>query len=223
MLPRLVVFDMAGTTVQDNGEVPTAFGVALARHAIGVSRDQLVAVRGSSKRQAVFDLVPEGPLRAEIADAAYASFRAELARTYERGGARPADGAVEIIEALRSRGTRVALTTGFDRDIAALLLSTLGWDSGTVDAIVCGDEVRNGRPAPDLIFRAMDLTGIGDADDVANVGDTTVDLQAGRNAGVRWNIGVTSGAHGRERLERAPHTHLISSLPELARIWALHA
>jgi len=32
---------------------------------------------------------------------------------------------------------------------------------------------------------------------------------------VRLNIGVLSGAHGRELLEAEPHTHLIVSVAEL--------
>jgi len=56
---------------------------------------------------------------------------------------------------------------------------------------------------------------------VANVGDTVLDLQAGQNAGVRSNIGVLSGAHSREQLERepAPH-HLLLSVAELPALWA---
>jgi phosphoglycolate phosphatase-like HAD superfamily hydrolase len=81
--------------------------------------------------------------------------------------------------------------------------------------VVCGDDVARGRPAPDLIVRAMAATGTADASVVANVGDTTMDLEAGHAAGVRWNVGVTSGAHDRARLERAPHTHLIASVADL--------
>jgi hypothetical protein len=39
-----------------------------------------------------------------------------------------------------------------------------------------------------------------------NVGDTVLDLQAGQNAGVPYNIGVLSEAHAREQLEREPDT-----------------
>jgi len=55
---------------------------------------------------------------------------------------------------------------------------------------------------------------------VACVGDTTLDLLAGHNAGVRWNIGVLSGAHGRPALEGAPHTHLLPSVADLLGLWA---
>lgn len=65
----------------------------------------------------------------------------------------------------------------------------------------------------------MEVTGTLDARQVANVGDTVLDLQTGHRAGVRWNIGVLSGAHGRERLEQALHTHILPSVAELATLW----
>ena len=61
-----------------------------------------------------------------------------------------------------------------------------------------------GRPAPYLILRAMEATGASSVHKVASVGDTTLDLQAGYNAGVRWNVGVLSGAHDRQSLETSP-------------------
>jgi phosphonatase-like hydrolase len=114
----------------------------------------------------------------------------------------------------------VALNTGFDRQMTGLLLGALGWADGLVDAVVCGDDVTRGRPAPYLIFRAMETTGASSVHRVANVGDTTLDLQAGHNAGVRWNIGVLSGAHDRKTLESVPHTHLLPSVAEVTRLWA---
>jgi phosphoglycolate phosphatase-like HAD superfamily hydrolase len=95
------------------------------------------------------------------------------------------------------------------------VLAALGWDVGVFAAIVCADEVARGRPAPDLIHEAMIRAGVGRADRVANVGDTALDLRAGHAAHVRWNIGVLSGAHGSDRLEREPHTHLLESVAEL--------
>jgi phosphonatase-like hydrolase len=121
---------------------------------------------------------------------------------------------------LRKRGIRLALNTGFDRETTGLLLEALGWADGIVDAVVCGDDVTQGRPAPYLIFHAMEAAGVSDVRRVANVGDTILDLQAGYNAGVRWNVGVLSGAHHRQKLESAPHTHVIPSVAELISIWS---
>ena len=80
---------------------------------------------------------------------------------------------------------------------------------------MCGDDVALGRPAPFLIFRAMEQTGVVNVHRVMCVGDTVLDLQAGRNAGVRHVIGVLSGAHQKEQLEKEPHTRLIASVAAL--------
>jgi phosphonatase-like hydrolase len=217
---ELVVMDMAGTTVHDGGEVPAAFTAALAAHGIAVSADEIAGVRGASKREVIRRLVaqhrPDAP--AGLADEAYDGFRAALAERY-RADVRAVEGTEDTFDWLRRRGVRIALNTGFDRTITELLLDALGWRDGVVDAVVCGDEVREGRPAPYLIFRAMEVAGASSVHRVMNVGDTELDLRAGWNAGVASNVGVLSGAHGRERLERAPHTHLIESVAALPDLW----
>jgi phosphonatase-like hydrolase len=212
---ELVIFDLAGTTVKDAGQVTEAFAAALYGHGLEVTPEQLRAVRGSSKREAVRRFVPEEGL----AERVYESFREDLARLYRTKGVEAVEGAEEVFRWLRRRGVRVALNTGFDRDITGLLLSALRWDEGVVDAAVCGDDVARGRPAPDLILRAMALAGATTPRRVVNVGDTALDLRAGHNARVRWNVGVLSGAHDRQLLEQAPHTHLLESVAALPTLW----
>jgi phosphonatase-like hydrolase len=216
--PKLVIFDMAGTTVQDRGEVPAAFEAALAEDGIRVTPDQINVVRGASKRQAVFNLLPEEPNRRQRADRVYASFKRLLAERFA-AGVQAVPGATECFAWLRERGVKVALNTGFDREITDLLVSALGWTTGQVDAVICGDEVRRGRPAPFLIFRCMEATGTLSVHEIAVIGDTVLDLEAGHNAATRWNIGVLSGAHSREQLQKQPHTHLLGSVADLPAIF----
>jgi phosphonatase-like hydrolase len=210
----LVVFDMAGTTVEDRGQVPAAFEAAFAAHGLAVTPAQVSGVRGSSKREAVRQLIPEGAGRDTTAAAIYTSFCDGVARRYSEEGARAIPGARETFDWLKGHGVRLALNTGFDRSITSLLIAALGWERD-VDAIVCGDEVSEGRPSPYLIFHAMEATRVSSVQRVANVGDTVLDLRAGANAGVRWNIGVMSGAHGRDQLEKEPHSHLLASVADL--------
>ena len=212
---RLVVFDMAGTTIKDNGQVPQSFTAALEEHGLTVTPEQLASVRGTSKRHAVVELILDTLERVQRAEVIYNSFCTKLTQRYKADGIEPMDGAADIFEWLRTRDIRVALNTGFDRDITDMILSSLHWETGVVDAVICGDDVPQGRPAPYLIFRAMEATGILSTQQVMNVGDTVMDLQAGHNAGVRWNVGVLSGAHNQAQLQSAPHTHLFSSIREI--------
>ena len=88
------------------------------------------------------------------------------------------------------------------------------------DALVCGDDVKIGRPAPYMIFRSMELTGVASVHEVLAVGDTVSDLQSAYNAGVAMGVAVLNGSHKKEQLEREPHTHLIASIAELPKLLA---
>ena len=221
---KLVVLDLAGTVIEDAGQVPAAFTAALRNHEIEVTSDSLREMRGASKREVIQRFVERQPglSKADVlahTESIYNSFRSTLAGMYKNDGVREIARATEIFTWLQKRGVRVALNTGFDRTITELLLNSMQWDGGLIKAVVCGDDVVQGRPAPYLIFRAMEMSGVTSVDQVMNVGDTVLDLQAGQNAGVRYNIGVLSGAHTKDQLEREPHTHLLSSVAMLRGLW----
>jgi phosphonatase-like hydrolase len=115
---------------------------------------------------------------------------------------------------LREVGIKVALTSGFDRGLIADIVTHCGWGE-LFDAIVYPDEAPAGRPAPYLIFQAMQKTRVEAVASVATIGDTVLDLQAGTNAGAGWVIGVLSGAHDAETLGKTSHTHLLPSIADL--------
>lgn len=218
---ELVVFDLAGTTISETGQVPEAFRRTLHAHGVEMTDDDLRPWRGASKRQAIRHLVERryGTVAPERLEGVYADFRDRLKRLFDEDGVRPIAGAGDTFAWLRGRGIRIALTTGFDRDVTDLLLGAVGWDGRTVDAVVCGDDVPRGRPAPYLIFRAMERAGAVAVRHVMAVGDTVLDLEAGWNAGVGGNVGVLSGAHDLGRLRQAPHTHLIPGVADLPGLW----
>ena len=211
MFPQLFVFDMIGTTVKPSGAIPEAFRAALAEAGIELTDEQIQSIRGKSKREAINELLAGS---SEDGRRVYASFKARLEKHYRSGGAQPIDDAANTFGWCRSVGAKVALTTGFDRDIALLLIESLDWNS-TADALVCNDDVPKGRPAPYLVQRAMKDASIRDSRDVAVVGDTVSDLQAGANAEVGWNFAVLTGAHPRDRLATVPGGIIIPGLSAL--------
>ena len=125
-----------------------------------------------------------------------------------RTQSRPSAGS--IIETMR-----VALSTGFDREILDSLLPALGWDDDVVDFVVCGSDVAAGRPAPYMVFRAMERLGVTDVARVLVAGDTPRDLRAGTNAGAGFVVGVLSGAGTVDELGAERHTHLLRSVADV--------
>jgi phosphonatase-like hydrolase len=221
--PALVVFDINGTTVQDDGSVPAAIEAALAAEGLRATPADIAAVRGAAKRAAFRRLATEAGRGPEVAVRLYERFVGHVGERYRTEPPRSVSGAAETLAWLRRRGARVAFNTGFERETVTPLLAALGWGSGVVDAVVCGDEVGRGRPAPDMIHEAMRRTAVGDPWRVMVVGDTVLDLEAGAAAGAGWVVGVTSGAHARERLAAAPHTHLLASVAAIPDLLAAAA
>ena len=208
---RLVVFDLGGTLIHDTADVPAIFKAALECHGLAVDARQLVAWRGAAKREVIARLAAGG--RADPSHV-YQSFQELLIDAFAQQGVRSIDGAAQALERLAQRGLRIALTTGFDRKVTDGLLARLPF-AGRFDAVVCADDVALGRPAPYMIFRAMERTRVDDVRAVVSVGDTDNDLLVGLHAGVAANIGVLSGAHDRARLEKLAHSALLRSVAEL--------
>jgi len=212
---KLIIFDIAGTIVADHGEVVSAFAAALQANWIPFTQEELKQWKGASKREVIRHFIEHGGSTSdpgEKVEATYRCFRAELESLYAQR-IEPIEGAAATFAWCRDHGMLLATTTGFYREVSDLILDRLGWRHQFA-ANISSSDVRQGRPAPYMIFRAMEAAGVLDVRQVMNVGDTPLDLQAGSNAGVRV-IGVISGAHHRESLAREPHTHILASIAEL--------
>ncbi len=218
--PALAVFDLIGTTARDDGAIASALGDVLASHGVAATPAAIAAVRGLSKRDAILQLMPDGAARTERAAGAYDAFVRRVARVFREDGLQPVDGALDVFAVLRARGIAVAITTGLDRDVARLAIRALCWH-GLADAIVCGDDVSRGRPAPYMIFRAMEATATLCVRQVMTIGDTVSDLRAGHHAGTGWNIGVLTGGQALADLAAAPHTDLLGSIADLPGLLGL--
>jgi len=215
----LVVFDMIGTTVEASPRVPEAFKAAYEVADIALSAEDISSIRGKSKREAILELLERNDKAIDLAEPVYNAFRSYLVDCYRDGPVNAISGADDTFSWCHDHDIQVALTTGFDREVANLLIAHLGWDD-VVDVIVCNDDVNRGRPAPDLIMAAMERLQKIDVSRVASVGDTVSDLEAGANAGTGINVGVLSGAHKRQQLSSVPHTALIDSVAELPALLA---
>jgi phosphonatase-like hydrolase len=221
---ELVAFDMAGTTIQDRGEVVDAFLASFSRNGMDVSEEDIQPWRGAAKR-AIFQHFAQrqygatGKEAQPRMEAAYRDFHTILRERYARDGVAVVPGTEAAFAWLRSNGVKLALMTGFDREIAGILIGAAGWQD-KVDAVVTSDDVSLGRPAPYLVFHAMEATGVQDVRRVAVVGDTANDLLSGVRAGAAGVIGVLTGSQGIGRLGMEGHTHIIASVADLPALVA---
>lgn len=218
----LAVLDIAGTTVQEHGAVYRVLEEALRDAGASVGPAEVARWMGADKRESIRTLLAEDGGRPDerLVERVHDDFRGRLERAYDERPPAPLDGVPEALAALRSGGARVVLTTGFDREITDDVLRRVGWADGVVDGVVCADDVPAGRPAPYMIFRALEMTGVQRLAATLVAGDTVRDLEAGANARAGWIVGVLTGGSDAGTLARAPHTHLLAGVGEIPSLVA---
>jgi phosphoglycolate phosphatase len=217
---QLVAFDMAGTTIDDHGLVYEALAESVRETGATLAPADLQQWMGTEKSSAITALLRLGGVTPEPAtvDAAFDRFREILAASYHSHPPVALPGVEAALRELRARGIRVALTTGFSEDVAFPLLDSLGWSVGDqLDAVATASDVAAGRPAPDLIHHAMELSGITDAATVLAAGDTAVDVLAARNAGA-IAVGVLTGKLSRPEFERLDHDYILDSVVDVLEL-----
>ena len=227
---ELVACDMAGTTIDEHGDVYVALARCVEETGVATTPEAVQEWMGADKVEAITALIRAGGGTADpdTVAAAFGRFKQLLVDFYDARPPVALGGVEDAFRVLRGQGVKVALTTGFSRDVAEPLLERLGWsvaasgasisDPGKVlDAVVCSDEVAAGRPAPHMIHRAMELTGVQDVRAVIAAGDTVNDLAAANNAGVTA-VGVLTGKLDREALAAHPHHHILDGVKDIPRL-----
>lgn len=220
----LVVFDIAGTTLHDESNVAKVLQQTIQLAGVAVTLEQVNEVMGYAKPYAIRYLLQQQQDSRYSDDAViqelHSRFVADMKAHYASNPAvREKEGVSAVFAALKAKGIKIALDTGFDRAITEVILERVGWkQQGLVDAVATSDEVAFGRPYPYMIYQIMEELEIRSIQSVVKVGDTISDLEEGTNAGCRYVVGVTTGAYTREELEKGPHTHLVASLDELLSI-----
>jgi phosphonatase-like hydrolase len=220
---ELVVFDMAGTTVKDKNFVGVAFQNALKNYGYEIGIEQINPMMGYEKPVAIRMMLEKHEAdEKKITDALIASihtlFVDSMIRFYETSNdIVPLPNVEETFAVLRQRGIKIALDTGFSRNIADVIIGRLGWED-KIDLMVASDEVAHGRPYPDMIEKIKGALGISSSDVIAKVGDTEVDINEGINSGCKYIIGVTTGAFTREELLPYKPTHIIDDISEVIAI-----
>ncbi len=215
---EMVVFDMAGTTVDEQNVVYKTLHKAIQNFNVEVSLETVLEYgAGKEKHKAIKDVLTHLKSdKLKDSQTIFDNFKKLLAVAYEFLEVKPIKGVEKVLLNLRSEGVKVVLNTGYDRKTAALLLDKLQWDEKIhYDALITASDVVNGRPHPDMIFQAMELFGITDASKVLKAGDSAIDIEEGKNAGCGITVGVLSGAQTKVQLEKEKPTYVLESLVNL--------
>lgn len=190
--PAAVVFDLDGTLVNSLGDITSSINALLAAHRhspfsenlirefVGDGMDALVE-RAFCARGVVFSS-EERAVAIKSYELIYGAKLTETTRAYP--------GVIAAISELRAQGVSIGICTNKTEDQAVSVIEGLGLRS-YVDAIVGARRGRPAKPSPIPLFHTLEYLGVTAADAIM-VGDSVVDVQCARAAGVAV-IGVSFG------------------------------
>ena len=117
------------------------------------------------------------------------------------------DGIKELLEALKAKGYKLAVATNAYRGSTIESLSHLGIDT-LFDAIACYDDVLQGKPHPDMLYKILDQLKVTEKEALF-IGDGPRDEMAAKSAGIDY-IMVDWGF--------TEHTHAVRSVEKLREL-----
>lgn len=196
MLCKLAVFDLDGTILDTIDDLAGSVNAAL--RAEGFPEREVSDVRrfvGNGIRRTLVLSAPDGTPE-DVIDRLLAAFKAHY-QLHDRDCTRPYDGIPELLVQLRDAGIKTAVVSNkLDAAVNALCQTFF---PGLFDLTIGERENLPRKPAPDMVQAVLNELGI-PAEAAVYIGDSEVDIQTARNAGLR-EILVAWGFKGRAFLE----------------------
>lgn len=226
MSVKLVVFDIAGTTVKDNNNVSEAFQSALSKYGVTIALEKINPLMGYEKKMAISEILKahssldQAEITTSLIDLIYIEFVQLMISHYQQAeGVSAYPDVEETFLELQNRRIKIGINTGFPHVIAETIIKRLQWrEKGLIDYLIGSDQVEFGRPHPLMIQHIMRVLNIHDPNEVAKVGDTEVDIREGREAKCKYVIGITTGTFTRKEMEKYQPTHIIDNISEILSI-----
>lgn len=195
-MKKLLIFDLDGTILNTLDDLADSTNYALRQH--GLPERSITEVRnfvGNGIGKLIERAVPEG-CSEETRTNVLNDFSAHY-KVHSADKTRPYDGILEVLKELNSRGYLLAVVSN-KADFAVHSLCE-HYFPGIFSFVVGEREDVRRKPAPDSVFAVLERFQT-EKKDAVYIGDSDVDAQTARNAGVDL-IAVAWGFRDREVLE----------------------
>lgn len=210
---KAVIFDLDGTLLDTLEDLANAVNAALRHAKMPVhSIDDVRMFVGNGVKKLMERAIPEGENNPEF-DSTYQYFR-EYYAAHCKENTKLYPGIWELLEDLKKRGIKIAIVSN-KMDPAVKILNN-DYFSGMMDAALGESEAVPKKPAPDMVFKAMEELGV-TKDEAVYVGDSDVDIKTAANCGLPC-ISVTWGFRDTEFLLEHGATHLVNTPAEILNL-----
>lgn len=218
---KMLVFDMAGTTINEKGIVYNTLYDTMKDYGLNVERYEMHMWHGANKYEVLNHYLGEkykgdDKISTDIRGQLYTNFDNNLKERYFSSFDMKFidDKMPDLFNSLREKDIKIALNTGYSKEIQTSIIEKLHMNE-CIDDYISSEEVQRGRPYPYMIHKLMERHNIENPNSVMKFGDTQKDVLEGINAHCIASIGVLSGADNEKQLQEANADHILNSVMEI--------
>ncbi|KNZ73647.1 Phosphonoacetaldehyde hydrolase [Termitomyces sp. J132] len=219
---KLVVFDCAGTIIDEGGLVYNVLKQVMRRApggCITYTEEEFNRWHGGNKIELLRFFGYRAGMSEEEVQGMYTDFLSSLQTGYfsseNKGAVTLIPGVIELFYELRRAGIKVCLNTGYPHSIADRLIQVLELED-KIDGLVVAEDVGMGRPYPYMIQHLARLHNIVDMRHIVKLGDSVRDIEEGRFSGCGLVVGVLTGADSAEDHIKAGADLVLKSVADLS-------
>lgn len=179
---ELVIFDMDGVILDSERVANLAWFKISDKYNLGLTLEKLREIKGGTSTRTQKILAKSvGEERAEILLKEKREVQLEIVKN--EGGMKLKKGVIELLKCIKEMGIKCVVATSTRRESATRLLKETGVYE-YFDSLVFGDEVENGKPAPDIFLKACERFKILPENAIV-IEDSVLGATAANRAGIK--------------------------------------
>ena len=214
-MKKLCIFDLDGTLLDTLGTISGYANEALEKNGIApIEKNEYKYLVGKGASNLVAGMLR---YRGCYSEELFGKVFADYNEAYNKNTTRDTEvypGIRELLDALKAKSIRIAVVSN-KPDFATRSVVAAFFGEGYLDEVRGQREGVPIKPDPTAVFEVMEMLGAG-AEDCIYVGDTGVDMQTGRNAGL-LTVGVLWGFREKDELIENGADHVIAKAEELLK------
>tara|TARA_X000000368_G_scaffold46982_1_gene33592 strand:+ start:417 stop:1112 length:696 start_codon:yes stop_codon:yes gene_type:complete len=221
---KLVIFDMAGTIINEKGIIYKSIDNTLQK--IGIETYDKHLWPGRDKKEILHEQIKMHYSKQSkntdkksinnLVDDAEEYLLDNLFDEYFNGNnIQLFPNTIPLFNDLRMNNIKIGLNTGYPKCLQEKIIDGLKLHNH-IDVYTSSSEFKHGRPYPYMIYDLMEKSGVSNFDEVIKVGDTKNDILEGINAGCGKSIGVLTGAGKKEELQKFTK-YIVEDISDVSR------
>ena len=208
---KAFIFDKDGVLVETFNIHLKAYKKAFEEIGLNFKEEHLLKNYGRKRKDIIRSFLEENGIVSEELVEKLVKRKEELYREFVETELKLLPGVLDCLKYLKRKGYKIGLASSSSKETIKQFMRVTKTES-FFDAFTSGDEVKEGKPNPEIFLKCAEKLGVEPKDCVV-IEDSVHGVEAAKRAGMKC-VAVLTGKHSREDLEKAKPDLILESLED---------